>query len=71
MFDSTTLFLSLISGGVGFVLMAYARKTHSWPHFVAGVAYMVYPYVVDGMTAFVGVGIAIALVLWIAVRQEW
>ena len=34
MFDSTSLFLSLITGGVGFVLMAYARKTHSWPFFV-------------------------------------
>ena len=70
MFDSSSLFLSLITGGVGFVLMAYARKTHSWPHFVAGLAYLVYPYFVDGMTAFIAVGIAIAAALWIAVRQE-
>ena len=71
MFDSTGLFLSLISGGVGFVLMAYARKTHSWPHFVAGLAYMAYPYFVNDMTAFVGIGLAIAVVLWIAVREGW
>jgi hypothetical protein len=71
MFDSTTLFLSLITGGAGFVLMAYARKTHSWPFFVAGLAYMVYPYFVSGMLAFAGVGLAIAVALWIAVRNSW
>ena len=71
MFDSTSLFLSLITGGVGFVLMAYARKTHSWPFFVAGLLYMVYPYFVEGWIAFAGVGLAIAAVLWIAVRQGW
>jgi hypothetical protein len=71
MFDSTSLFLSLITGGVGFVLMAYARKTHSWPFFVAGLAYIVYPYFVDGMLAFAAVGLAIAAALWIAVREGW
>jgi hypothetical protein len=71
MFDSTSLFLSLITGGVGFVLMAYARKTHSWPFFVGGLLYMVYPYFVAGWIAFTGVGLAIAVALWIAVRQGW
>ena len=69
--DSGSLFLSLITGGVGFVLMAYARKTHSWPHFVAGLAYLVYPYFVDGVAAFAGVGVAIAVALWFAVREGW
>ena len=71
MFDSTGLFLSLITGGIGFVLMAYARKTHSWPQFVAGLLYMVYPYFVSSMTAFVGIGVAIGVALWLAVRQGW
>ena len=71
MFDSTSLFLSLITGGVGFVLMAIARKTHSWPYFVGGVAYMAYPYFVSGWIAFVAVGVAIGVALWIAVRQGW
>ena len=71
MFDSTTLFLSLITGGIGFVLMAYAKKTHSWPYFVAGIAYMAYPYFVQGAIAFTVVGIAIAAALWLAVRQGW
>lgn len=71
MFDSTSLFLSLITGGVGGVLIAYARKTHRWPFFAAGVLYIVYPYVVEGWMAFTAVGLAIAVGLWIAVRQEW
>jgi hypothetical protein len=71
MFDSTSLFLSLITGGIGFVLMAYAKKTHRWPHFVAGVAYMAYPYFVQGWIAFTAVGVAIAAALWFAVRQGW
>jgi hypothetical protein len=69
--DTGSLFLSLITGGIGFVLMAYARKTHSWPYFVAGLAYMVYPYFVDGIAAFVGVGAAIAVALWFAIREGW
>ncbi len=69
--DTGSLFLSLITGAIGFVLMAYARKTHSWPYFVAGLAYLVYPYFVDGLTAFVGVGVAIAVALWFAVREGW
>jgi hypothetical protein len=70
MFDSAGLFLSLITGGVGFVLMAVARKTHRWPYFAGGLAYMVYPYFVDGMPAFTAVGLAIAAAMWIAVRHE-
>jgi hypothetical protein len=70
MFDSSSLFLSLITGGVGFVLMAIARKTHRWQYFVGGIAYMVYPYFVTGLPAFVAVGIAIGVALWLAVRDE-
>jgi hypothetical protein len=55
---------------VGFVLMAVARKTHKWQYFAGGLAYMVYPYFVDGMLAFAGVGVAIAIALWISVRGE-
>ena len=71
MFDSTSLFLSLITGGIGFVLMAVARKTHSWPYFVAGLAYMVYPYFVDTALTMIIVGIVLAVGLWLAIREGW
>ena len=35
-FDPTWLFLSLIPGGVGFVLLVYGKKEQRWPHLVAG-----------------------------------
>jgi len=42
--DPTWLFVSLIPGGIGFVLLAYGKKQGRWPHVVAGLLMMVYPY---------------------------
>ena len=71
MFDPAVLFLSLVARGAGFVLLVYGRKQGSWPHLVAGLAYMVYPYFVDSATAILLVGVVIALGLWFAVRAGW
>ena len=43
-FDPTWIFLSLIPGGIGFVLFVYGKKQQRWPHLVAGLAMMIYPY---------------------------
>jgi hypothetical protein len=40
-FDPTWIFLSLIPGGIGFVLFVYGKKQQRWPHLVAGLAMMV------------------------------
>ena len=40
MFDPTWLFLSLIPGGVGFVLFVYGKKQERWPQLAAGIAFM-------------------------------
>jgi hypothetical protein len=69
--DATTLFLSLITGGIGLVLLAYGKKMDRWPHIVAGLLYMAYPYVVGGAAGIIGVGVAIGVALWLAVRQGW
>jgi hypothetical protein len=69
--DPTWLLLSLIPGGVGFVLFVYGRKQDRWPHLVAGLAFMSYPYFTPGVPLLVGVGGLIAALLWIAVRQGW
>jgi len=69
--DATDFFLSLITGGIGFVLLVYGKKQGRWPHLVAGLVYMAYPYFVSGLAAVVGVGLAIAGALWFAVRQGW
>jgi hypothetical protein len=70
-FDPTWLFLSLVPAGVGFVLFVYGRKQQRWPHLVAGLLFMTYPYVTTTVGSLAGVGVAIALALWYAVRAGW
>jgi hypothetical protein len=69
--DPTLLFLSLITGGVGFVLLVYGKKQDRWPYLAAGIALMVYPYFVTTVTMTLAIGAAIAAALWLAVRQGW
>ena len=70
-FDPTWLFLSLIPGGVGFVLLTYGKKQERWPHAVAGLAFMVYPYFATSVVALVSVGALLGLGLWYAIRLGW
>ena len=69
--DANWLLLSLIPGGVGFVLLTYGKKAGRWPHAVAGVLFMAYPYFTDTVLSLVGVGTAIGLALFYAVQQGW
>ena len=39
--------MSLITGGIGFVLFVYGKKQQRWPQLAAGVAFMVYPALTD------------------------
>ena len=70
-FDPTLLFLSLITGGVGVVLLIYGKKQGRWPHLVAGLLFLVYPYFVDTAAVVIGIGIAIGVALWLAVREGY
>jgi hypothetical protein len=67
-FDPTWIFLSLIPGGIGFVLLVYGKKQQRWPHIVGGLAMMVYPYFTSTITAMALVGISICVALWYVVR---
>ena len=69
--DPTWLFLSLIPGGVGFVLLVYGRKQSRPPQIVAGLAFLVYPYFATTVTALVAVGVVIVVGLWLAIRMGW
>ncbi|HEY3381240.1 MAG TPA: hypothetical protein VGK32_05685 [Vicinamibacterales bacterium] len=70
-FDPTWLFVSLIPGGVGFVLFVYGRKQRRWPHLVAGLLLMVYPYFTTDLVSLLATGAVIGVVLWWAVRNGW
>jgi hypothetical protein len=69
--DPTWLFVSLIPGGIGFVLLAYGKKQQRWPHVVAGLLFLVYPYFTASVMALVATGAAIGLLLWYTVRLGW
>jgi hypothetical protein len=70
-FDPTWLFLSLFPSGIGFVLFVYGRKLQRWPHIVAGLLFMTYPYVTTGVTSLVTVGVVLGVGLWFVVQSGW
>ena len=69
--DPTWLFLSLIPGGIGFVLFVYGKKQQRWPQLAAGVLFMVYPYFATSVAALVATGAVIGFILWYAIRLGW
>jgi hypothetical protein len=69
--DPTWLFLSLIPGGVGFVLFVYGKKQERWSLAIGGLVFMVYPYFTDTVLTLVGVGVLLSVLLWTAVRLGW
>jgi len=58
-------------GAVGFVLFVYGKKQQRWPHLVAGLAFMVYPYLATTIASLTLVGVALGVALWLAVRAGW
>ena len=69
--DPTWLFLSLIPGGIGFVLLVYGKKQARWPQAVAGLLFMGYPYLATTVTSLVAIGVAIGVGLWLSLRMGW
>ena len=70
-FDPGTLFLSLITSGIGFVLFMYGKKQDRMPQLVAGIVLMVYPYFVSSLLMNVLAGAGIIAAMWLAIRQGW
>ena len=70
-FDPTWLFISLIPGGIGFVLFMYGKKQQRWPHVIAGLLFVAYPYFTTSLWSLVAVGAVIGVGLWYAVRLGW
>lgn len=69
--DATWLFLSLIPGGIGFVMFVYGKKQQRWIYVVAGLIFMVYPYFTTTTTSMTTVGIALGAAVWFAARAGW
>ena len=69
--DPTWLFLSLIPGGIGFVLFAYAKKQERYMLAAGGVAFMVYPYFTPTTISMTVVGVILGIGVWLSVRSGW
>ena len=69
--DPTWLFLSLIPGGIGFVLFVYGKKQGRWPYLVAGLLFMAYPYVATTVLSLTVGGVLLGGLLWFAIRLGW
>jgi hypothetical protein len=69
--DPWWLFLSLIPGGIGFVLFVYGKKQQRGTLMAFGVAFTVYPYFAQTVPSLLGVGIVLGVALWVAVRGGW
>ena len=69
--DPAWLFLSLVAGGVGFVLFVYGKKQQRWPQLAAGLIFMAYPYFATSLVSLVAIGVVIGCVLWYAIRLGW
>jgi hypothetical protein len=63
--------VALIPSAVGGVLLFYGRKTHRIPHVVGGILLMACPYAVDTTFELVGIGVAIGVGVWAALRLGW
>lgn len=70
-FDPGTLFLSLVTSGIGFVLFVYGKKQDRMPQLVAGIVLMVYPYFVSSLLMNLLAGAGIIAAMWLAIRQGW
>jgi hypothetical protein len=66
--DANSLLLSLLIGCVGFVCFAYGKKQQRFPQMIAGVLLSVYPYFVSNLMLMAGIGVAILVLMTVAIR---
>jgi hypothetical protein len=69
--DPGWVLVSMAISGIGFVLFTYGRKMRRWPHGIAGVAMLVYPYFVHSVLVMALIGAAVGAVTWLAVFLGW
>ena len=69
--DPTLMLLSLVPGGIGFVMFVYGKKQQRWPILGFGLAFIVYPYFTESVATMVGVGVVLGVLFWMALRMGW
>ncbi len=62
--DPTTMALSFLFGGIGFVAFRYGRKMEQIPPVVLGMALMTYPLFVSSALWLAAIGVCLTGGLW-------
>lgn len=70
-FDPTSMFVTFIVSGIGFILFSYGRKMSRPPHVIGGLVMMVFPYFIPGPLATGLCGLALLALVWFAVKFGW
>lgn len=63
---SNGLLASVVIGSVGLGLFVYGKRQRRYPHLVAGILLMVYPYFVPGVGAMAMIAVALLGLLYLA-----
>ncbi len=66
--DGNSLLASLIIGVVGLAVFVYGKKQGRFPHLVAGIALMAYPYFVTNVLLMGGIAVTLLAGLYAVVR---
>lgn len=70
-FTPAQLLGSLIASSIGMGLFLYGKREARPPQLVVGVAMMLYPALVPGALAMLGIGLALLAGLWGALQAGW
>ncbi|WP_430459696.1 hypothetical protein ACQUQU_10810 [Thalassolituus sp. LLYu03] len=55
--DSTSLFIGLIFGSIGFGYFLYGKRQKHKTAFWAGIGLMIYPYFIEGTVPLIAIGL--------------
>ena len=66
--DADSVFAALFVSTVGFGIFVYGKKQMRFPQLLTGIALMLFPYLIGGSARILGLGAALIVGLWIAVR---
>jgi hypothetical protein len=66
--DANAILASLAIGLVGFAIFVYGKRQGRFPHMLAGVVLMVFPYFVPNLLLMTGIAAATVASLWLVVH---
>jgi hypothetical protein len=71
LFEPAPLIASFLIGTVGLALVIYGKRMSRFPHLLAGLALMIYPYFVPRLPFMIGIAAGILGLTWLATRLGW